>query len=237
MQEKINLDTTLGNFVAMYPRTRKVFEHLGMDYCCGGKQEIKAAAKEKNVDLKELISKLETAISESSEKNIEKIWQNEPLTNVVEHIMSKHHSYLQKELPYVDKLLEKVVMVHGPKHRDFLYALNDTFKDLQNDLQQHLADEENLLFPNIKEIEASEKTVEQKEKFNRIVEKLYTEHDAAGEALSHMRSLTENYTLPGDACTSFESLYENLQAIEDNLHEHVHLENTVLFPKLQNLLL
>lgn len=236
MQEKINIDTTLGNFVAMYPRTRKVFDKFGMDYCCGGKQEIKNAAQEKNIDADKLISALETAIAESDEKNIEKTWTNEPLEKVVEHIMSKHHLFLRKELPHTQQILEKVVMVHGPKHRDFLYALNDTFIELRADLENHLDDEETLLFPNLKEIESTEQNEERKEKFNRIVEKLYTEHDGAGEALSRMRSLTENYTLPADACVSFEALYENLQAIEDNLHEHVHLENTVLFPKLENLL-
>lgn len=233
MPEKIDIDTTLGNFVACYPRTRKVFDQFRMDYCCGGKRPIKEAATENNINISELTQKLEEAINESDEKTIEKIWKNEPLDKVVDHIMSKHHSYLQRELPHVEQLLEKVVMVHGPKYREFLYTLNDTFKELKADLEKHLEDEETLLFPNIKEIESVQKNEERKEKFNRIVEKLYTEHDTAGDALSRMRSITENYTLPKDACASFESLYENLQAVEDNLHEHVHLENTVLFPKLE----
>lgn len=237
MPGNINIDTSLGDFVAKFPRTRKVFDKFGLDYCCGGKRKITEAAAQNKIDVNELTLKLQDAINESDEKTIEKTWINEPLEKVVDHIMSKHHSYLKKELPYVGQLLEKVVMVHGPKHRDFLYALNDTFSELKAELENHLEDEETLLFPHIREMESSEKNEERKEKFNRIVEKLYSEHDGAGEALSRMRSLTENYSLPTGACASFEALYENLQAIEDNLHEHVHLENSVLFPKLESLLL
>lgn len=237
MQEKINIDTTLGNFVAKYPIGRKVFDRFGLDYCCGGKQDIKAAAEEKNIEINELISNLETAIEATDEKNIEKTWLNEPLSNLVEHIMLKHHAFLRKELPYVDKLLEKVVMVHGPNHRSFLYMLSDTFQELKKDLEKHLDDEETLLFPNVKEIEnTAKKSEEQKETFNKIVELLYVDHDDAGEALRHIRNLTENYTLPADACASFEALYQALQDIEDNLHAHIHLENTILFPGLEKLL-
>lgn len=234
MQEKINLNTTLGDFVAMYPKTRKVFGAFDLDYCCGGQQEIKAAAQEKNIDLNELSSALEKAITESNE-SVEKIWINESLTNVVNHIVSTHHAFMHKELPYIDKLLEKIVLVHGPKHGDFLNKLNDTYKILKKDLEQHLSDEETLLFPYIKVFEPSndlKKPNENTEKFKKIVDILFTEHDEAGDLLREMRNLTSNYTLPSDACKSFEELYEHLQAIEDDLHEHIHLENSVLFPRL-----
>lgn len=234
MQEKINLNTTLGDFVAMYPKTRKVFGAFDLDYCCGGQQEIKAAAQEKNIDLNELSSALEKAITESNE-SVEKIWINESLTNVVNHIVSTHHAFMHKELPYIDKLLEKIVLVHGPKHGDFLNKLNDTYKILKKDLEQHLSDEETLLFPYIKVFELSNDLKppnENTEKFKKIVDILFTEHDEAGDLLREMRNLTSNYTLPSDACKSFEELYEHLQAIEDDLHEHIHLENSVLFPRL-----
>lgn len=235
MQEKINIDTTLGDFVAQYPKARIVFEKFGFDYCCGGKQNIKSAAIEKNVETKKLILELETAINESNEKKAEKIWINEPLSKVTEHIFSTHHAFLHKELPYIDKLMDKVVLVHGPKHGDFLNRLIVIYKVFKEKLEQHLNDEETLLFPYIKELEESANSKnpdKETKKFLKIVNELNAEHDDAGDLLREMRNLTSDYTLPSDACKSFEELYERMQAIEDDLHEHIHLENTVLFPRL-----
>lgn len=240
MQEKINFDTTMGNFVAMYPKTRKIFEKFGLDYCCGGKKDLKIAAKEKDIELNELIFALEQAISQASEEDVEKIWINEPLADVIDHIVSKHHAFMHKELPYVDKLLKKIVLVHGPRHGDFLNCLNDTYKIFRETIEKHLSDEETILFPDAKELETSVKSGrpnKDKDSFQKIIDTLYTEHDEAGEVLSEIRSITSDYVLPDDACLSFEDLYEHLEGIEDDMHEHVHLENTVLFPRIEGLLI
>lgn len=237
MPKDINFNTSLGDFVALYPRTRKVFEEFGLDYCCGGKEDIKRAAKKQKIDINELISLLEKTINKASEQTVEKIWINESLTDIINHIQSKHHRFMWKELPHVDELLDKIVRVHGEKHGDFLNDLNNIYKNLKKNLEKHLEDEENLLFPYVKELEISiKKSDNDKKNFKDILKILYEEHDEAGEALSRIRSLTSNYILPEDACASFEALYENLQAMEDDLHEHVHLENTVLFPRIEKLI-
>lgn len=235
MKEKINIDTNLGDFVAMYPKTRKVFEKLGFDYCCGGKQDIKSAAKEKKVKLKDLIFELENAINKTSEKNEEKIWINEPLTDVVNHILSTHHTFMHKELPYISKLINKVTVAHAEKHGDFLNWLNSLYQTFKDNLEEHLNIEETILFPYIKELEASQKNIKpdkETKKFKKIVDILSAEHDVTGDTLCDMRELTSDYVLPLDACKSFEELYEHLQAVEEDLHKHIHLENTVLFPRL-----
>lgn len=235
MKEKININATLGDFVAMYPKTRKVFEKLGFDYCCGGKQDIKSAAKDKKVKIDDLISALEVAINENPEKIAEKIWINESLSDVVDHILSTHHTFMHKELPYISKLMNKVTMAHAEKHGDFLNLLNGVYQTFKDNLEEHLNMEETLLFPYIKELEASKKPlkpIKETAKFKKIIDLLSAEHDVAGDALLEMRALTSDYVLPLDACKSFEELYEHLQAIEDDLHEHVHLENTILFPRV-----
>lgn len=235
MKKQIDINTTLGDFVAYYPKSRKVFEKLGFDYCCGGKQDIKSAAKDKKVKLKKLMSALEIAINETLEKIEEKIWINEPLNDVIDHILSTHHAFTHKELPYISKLMDKVTFAHAEKHGDFLNWLNSIYQNFKDNLEEHLNIEENTLFPYIKELEASKTSKKpniETDKFKKIIDLLSAEHDVAGEALSEMRELTSDYVLPLDACKSFEELYEHLQAIEDDLHKHIHLENTVLFPRL-----
>lgn len=235
MKEKINIDTTLGDFVAMHPKSRKVFEKLGFDYCCGGKQDIKSAAKDKKVKLKDLLSSLEVAINEMPEKIEEKIWIDEPLNKLVDHILETHHLFMHKELPYISRLMNKVTIVHAEKHGDFLNWLNSIYQNFKNNLEEHLNIEENILFPYIIELEKSKKSkkpIIETKKFKKIIDLLSAEHDVAGDALSEMRELTSDYVLPLDACKSFEELYEHLQALEDDLHKHVHLENTVLFPRV-----
>lgn len=235
MKQKINIDTTLGDFVASYPKSRKVFEKLGFDYCCGGKQDIKSAARDKKVNLKELISALEKSINETPEKIEEKIWINEPLSDVIDHILSTHHAFMHTELPYISKLMDKVTIAHSEKHGDFLNWLNSYYQNFRDNLEEHLSLEENTLFPYIKELESSKKSKKPKietEKFKKIIDLLSSEHDVTGDALSEMRELTTDYALPLDACKSFEELYEHLQAVEEDLHKHVHLENTILFPRV-----
>lgn len=235
MKQKINVDTTLGDFVASYPKSRKVFERLGFDYCCGGKQDIKSAAKDKKVNLKDLISELEDAINKTSERREEKIWINESLSDVIDHILSTHHAFMHTELPYISKLMDKVTAAHSEKHCEFLNWLNSYYQNFRDNLEEHLSLEENTLFPYIKELEASAKSKKPKiktEKFKKIIDLLSAEHETTGDALLEMRELTSDYFLPLDACKSFEELYEHLQAIEDDLHKHVHLENTILFPRI-----
>ena len=240
MSEKVNFNTSLGEFVAKYPQTRGVFEKFGLDYCCGGKQLISIAAEEKNISLNELVSFLQNALAETQSDKEVKIWINEPLSEIIDHIMQKHHALMWEKLPYIEALLSKIVLVHGNNHGDFLVPLKNTFIDLKEKLEKHLQSEEQVLFPYVKELEShiqtnSKKPSEDPALLKKIVEVLFDEHDEAGEALSKMRNLTSDYVLPKDACASFKALYEELKAIEDDLHEHVHLENIVLFPRIKKL--
>lgn len=239
MSKEINIDTTMGNFVSNYPKSRMVFEQFDLDYCCGGNMNIKMALKEKNIDVEKFTEELRRSIS-SKEKDSEKTWINESLTDIIKHIEKKHHGFLKEKLPYVDSLIEKLIIVHGPRHGEFLKRLSGTYKMFRGNLEQHLNDEEILLFPFIKEFGEALKNkdvAKEVESYKKIVEILYTEHDETGDALKEIREMTSNYTVPDDACASFGALYENLKAIEESLHEHVHLENNVLFPRVEKLLI
>jgi regulator of cell morphogenesis and NO signaling len=63
------------------------------------------------------------------------------------------------------------------------------------------------------------------------LDKLESEHANAGAALAQFKELTDTYTPPDWACNTFRALYDGLAQLEKNMHQHVHKENNVLFPK------
>jgi regulator of cell morphogenesis and NO signaling len=238
MVQTIDINRTLGDIVASFPQTRQVFDELKLDYCCGGKQITRDAAEENNVSLELLKSKLHSALAKG--KGHESIAQtnllNESLTNLINHIEEKHHTFMKQKLPYDKMLLEKLEEVHGESYGEFLAPLIKTFSNLKTEIDQHLWDEEHILFPYLRKLDDylnGHRLQAPELDFNiqRTIEQMEDEHDNAGEALRRMRELTNNYTLPEDYCQTFVVAYNDLQAIEDDLHQHVHLENSVLFPK------
>jgi regulator of cell morphogenesis and NO signaling len=143
---------------------------------------------------------------------------------------------MREQLPRLQDLLAKVLKAHGPKHGTMLNPLQGTYNSLRQEIEQHLMKEEQVLFPYIRQIdEAASRGKPAPEmhcgSVQNPIRQMEHEHDNAGNALSRMRQLTDNYTLPGDACNTFRALYDGLQALEDDLHQHIHLENNILFPK------
>lgn len=238
MSPKINFDASIGDFVAEYPQSRDIFKDFELDYCCGGKKNIEIAAKEKNIDLEELKSLLQKIIDETPEKERNKSWTNESLTNIIDHIEKNHHSFAWKKLSSIEILLNKLIQVHGDKHGDFLFRLENIFVKFKEKLEKHLKTEEDIVFSYVRKLDESlalNSSIPAKDpNFTKeTIEILQKEHEEAGEILSQIKSFTSNYELPDYACASFAKLYEDLEALEDDLHVHIHLENTVLFPRLE----
>ena len=237
MSQKINLDKSLGEFVAQYPQSRELFNTFDLDYCCGGEKKISVAAKEKNIDLNEFESLLQKIVERIPDTEKYKSWTNESLINIVENIEKVHHSLAWQKLDSIEILLNKLIQVHGEKHGDFIFHLKSIFIDFKQKLEKHLHTEENIVFAYVRKSDAS--SVAEEEKFVKVfglnkksIEELQQEHEEAGEFLHQIKSFTSNYGLPDYACASFAKLYEDLETLEDDLHAHIHLENTVLFPKL-----
>ena len=133
-------------------------------------------------------------------------------------------------------LADKVYNAHKKNHGPMLSELNKIFENLRADIETHLLKEEQILFPMIKEIEAfaagkGPKPVAHCGTVENPIRQMEAEHDAAGNLLAQMRKITQDYALPDDACESFKALYEGLQELEEDLHEHIHIENNILFPK------
>ena len=167
-------------------------------------------------------------------------WRSVALTDLADHIEQTHHVFMKEQLPHLAALLDKTLQAHGQKHGDMLDQLKQSFISLKTDIEMHLAKEEQILFPLIRQMEAFQRGQGPTPEMHcgtigNPIRQMEHEHDAAGQLLAQMRRGTDNYTLPEDACPTFAALFEGLDALEKDLHEHIHLENNILFPKAQNL--
>lgn len=249
MSKKVNLDASLGEFVIDYPQSREIFENFELDYCCGGKKNLAVAAKEKNIDLEEFQSLLQKIVDEKPRIGRNKSWTNESLNNIVNHVEEDHHKFAWEKLHSIELVLNKLINVHGEKHGDFLLELKNIFIKFKEKLEKHLKLEEDIIFSYVRELDeasSSSRQYQWQKQEHKLAEKFYltketiellqAEHEEAGEMLRQIKSFTSNYELPDYACASFVKLYADLESLEDDLHTHINLENTVLFPKIIKLI-
>jgi len=226
---------TVRELVLEIPEATRIFERLGIDYCCGGSKSLEEACAASNIPVDQVLDSLELAEHKAHASQKERNWQSEPLADLIEHINSRHHKYTREEISRLGPLFEKVVSVHGKNHPE-LERARGIFRGLAQELTTHMMKEEMVLFPYIVRMEES---VIQKEPvmpppFGTVqnpVAMMMHEHDSAGDALWAMRQATSGYTVPGDACISYQTLYTALQDFEEDLHQHIHLENNILFPR------
>jgi|SRR5581483_11326293 len=218
-----------------FPQATRIFEKLGIDYCCGGNKSLDEACAASNLSVDQVLDSLEMAEQAARADQKERDWQVEPLAEVIAHINSTHHKYTREEIARLRPLLDKVYSVHGKNHSE-LEQVRASFQGLAQELTTHMMKEEMVLFPYIVRMEEA---VIQKEPvlpppFGSVenpVAMMMHEHDAAGEALRTMRQASAGYTPPGDACISYQTLCKALADFEADLHQHIHLENNILFPR------
>ncbi|GAB6098259.1 iron-sulfur cluster repair di-iron protein [Halanaerocella petrolearia] len=234
MEQQFNSSEKIGEIVSKFPKASDIFKEYNIDFCCGGDRELKAAIVEKELDEEEILTQLEESYQDTKEKlNNEIDWKKSSLTELTEHIINNHHAYLYDELPKLNKLVVKILRVHGNKHKDTLSKVHKLFNELRIELEQHLITEEEMLFPLIKEYEKGSSNVSLK-RIVDIIEQLEGEHDGAGDILKEIREITDQYLVPDDVCTTFRSTYDRLINLESDLFQHIHLENNILFPRLKN---
>jgi len=238
MSITIDKTTTVRDLVVNHPESRRVFESLGIDYCCGGVNKLAEAVEEAGLDLATVVKAVEQAVADANlpGSGPERDWREATLTELVDHIEGTHHVYTKKALPRLGDLFGKVLRAHAPKHGDMLGPLQATFQALRSELEMHLTKEEQILFPYIRQMEASLKETGRVPPMHcgtvqNPIRQMEAEHESAGKALARMRSVTNDYALPDDACPTFGALFEGLHELEADLHEHIHLENNILFPR------
>lgn len=232
----IDATKSIREFATELPSSINIFEKLGIDYCCGGQKPLSEACAAAGLDLGSVIASLDQLKTEQqSRAGIEKNWLNTSLDEIVAHITNTHHAYVRQQIPTIQTLAEKVVGKHGANHPE-LASIRDTFAALGEELNLHLMKEEQILFPYI--VRSAEASLQHEPAppscFGSVqnpIRMMMFEHDNAGAALREMRKASSDYTVPPDACTSYRALYKLLQEFEADLHQHIHLENNILFPR------
>jgi len=215
------------------PTAIRVFEQFGIDYCCGGRKPLAEACTAGNVEIDAVIAALDAA-ARTPEQHSQN-WAEQSLKSLSTHIVASHHAYVKRELPRLAFLAQKVVNRHGSTHPE-LPTIAETLVKLDEELTPHLAKEEIVLFPYITSLEQSfsDGTPKPHSCFGTVanpIAMMTQEHDAAGALMAELHGLSGNFTTPPDACPSFHAFYDGLREFEQDLHQHIHLENNILFPR------
>jgi regulator of cell morphogenesis and NO signaling len=228
MQMTYTVQTQVGQFVADMPGRFRIFQDRGIDFCCGGKQPLAQACREKGIDanalLKELVGYQPRAEDAAG-------LANATLTAICDQIEATHHAFLRDTMPRLSMMAAKVANVHGPRHPEMV-QVHQTFEALWEEMQSHMMKEERILFPGIRAMEAGDaEACSHCGSVQNPIHVMEHEHDNAGSALATMRRLTGDYKAPADACNTFRALLSGLADVEADMHQHVHKENNILFPK------
>jgi regulator of cell morphogenesis and NO signaling len=222
---------TVGEIVANDFRTSSLFKKAGIDFCCGGKQPFSDACTEKGIDALELKNEI-LKIAEEPVNEFMNFKNWDPVF-LSEYIVNTHHKFVLKNLPELLFYTQKIASVHGENHPE-LVEVADLFEKINDELLQHLKNEEEVLFPAIKEVVATNSS-KAKDTIQSEIERMLGEHEFAGGAMDNINVITKGYKVPADGCATYRVAFQLLEQFEDDLHIHVHLENNILFPKVLEL--
>ena len=223
-------DVTVGEMVRDVPARSRIFENLGIDYCCGGKIPLAEACRAKGLDPATVVAMLSALDAAPDAASVAP--ETMTLSELCNHIEHMHHGYLREELPRLDFMTRKVAAVHGDTEPRLL-EIRRVFEAFHVEITSHTTEEDEVVFPSIRKLEAApERDPNTGAALKESIGKLEREHDGAGAALAQFKTLTENYTPPEWACNTFRALYDGLARLEKDMHQHVHKENNVLFPRV-----
>jgi regulator of cell morphogenesis and NO signaling len=231
MTVTIEPTSTLADIVTAHPHLARELEQRGLDYCCGGRRSLTDACLHIGLDPVETATELADLGPGAPAP-----WADLAPDQLVDHLEATHHAYLHTELPRLVALSDKVAGVHGGRHPE-LSEVQRLVIELRADLEPHLAKEERVLFPMIRDLAAA--TVDAPAfhcgSIGNPIRVMEMEHDRAGELLARLREVTDGYQPPADGCASYQALYAGLAELEADTHLHVHKENNLLFPAVRTI--
>lgn len=214
-------DTPVGTLAAEHPLATRVFHRYQIDFCCGGGRPLKEACEARGLEVDTLLEEIRQELESGSDAG--ERWDTAPLDELVDHIEAAYHAPLREELPRLEAMARKVNEVHGSKDPERLGELVRVFVALRAELVDHMMKEEEILFPMVRRGEGS--------MADGPIQVMEEEHDAAGNALRRLRELTDDFQPPEGACNTWRALWKGLEALEGEMHQHIHLENNILFPR------
>jgi len=217
-------DRTVGELVAERPGRSRIFQAFQIDFCCQGGRTLRDACGKKNVSLNSVIEQIEAeaADKQSGSANPATL----PPHELTAYVVETHHGFLRRELPRLHAMSERVAHVHGG-HTPALLEVFQVFCAVEAELNSHIAKEEQILFPAIEAMSVGRGAAMP---LDGPIACMIHEHDDAGRALERLHELTDGYNPPADACNTYRALFAGLADLEEDLHRHIHLENSVLFP-------
>src|SRR5207248_1422823 len=229
----INTTKTVGEIAVELPQSTRIFERMKIDYCCGGGVALGEACNAAGVNLDTLVQMLDSSTTQKGNEIID--LQPATLTELIAYILDKHHVYTKDEMARLEPLAAKVVSAHGANHAE-LMVVRDLMQQLFADLKPHMFKEEQILFPYVLELDKAQAQNRPAPfapfgTINNPIRMMMMEHDTAGDLLRELRKVSADYKVPADACVSYKTFYEALEVFEQDLHQHIHVENNLLFLK------
>ncbi len=224
---------TIGSIVALNFNTARVFQKFGIDFCCRGNLTITEACSAKNLNQEEVETEIISVLNAVGTSSID--YNSWPIDLLADYIEKTHHRYVAERIPEINLFLAKLCKVHGSRHPE-LFEIYKHFMTSSEELSMHMRKEENVLFPYIRKlVESVRQQVEPEPPHFRTVQNpiamMMQDHEAEGKRFMEISDLSNNYTPPSDACTTYRVTYQMLKDYEQDLHTHIHLENNILFPK------
>jgi len=225
----MNLNVSVGEMVAERPGRARIFEQIGIDYCCGGKVAFGEACASLGLDPQTVAAKLSDAETAAGNGALDPAAMS--LSELIQNIVDTHHAFLRRELPRLDQLLEKTIKAHSEKDARLAH-LREVFHDFRDEIFLHMMKEEQILFPMIRNLESSgSSTPIHCGSITNPIRVMESEHQSAGDALAMMRAFTDGFVAPESACNTWRALCSGLADLERDTHEHIHKENNILFPR------
>jgi regulator of cell morphogenesis and NO signaling len=225
----LSTNTLIKDIVNELPKTSDVFKKFRIDFCCGGNIPLSQAIEANGINEEVLMDELRVVFEKhgSTETDLD-VWTKSDSTTIIDHVVNHYHRTSEEELAQLSPYVTKVSRVHGDNHPELL-KVYELFYEFKKELTEHMAKEEEIVFPLIKQL--ADGTVENREDAINMIVELEKEHDHAGEILRQIRAVTSDYELPLDACGTYRLVYKRLEELEGLTFMHVHLENNILFPR------
>lgn len=225
-------DKSVAEIVTENIRTADIFKKNGIDFCCGGNVSVQKICAKKGIDYNQLKKDIININAQPSQKQDFNSWD---IDFLADYIINVHHKYVAEANDLIIQYSDKVANVHGLHYAEVV-EINKLFHILANELNTHMQKEESILFPNIKQLAIAKRnnTSVAPPPFGTIknpIQMMEAEHDSAGIILKKIAELSNNFTPPSDACNTYRALYAKLEEFQNDLFQHIHLENNILFPK------